>query len=112
MMIGCIIWCATIFGCAALFLGIGIYAARLEKPMWFWSGVAVAPASITDVKQYNAENARMWALYSLWYWAAGFLWFWWPSAAVIVLIISATVGIGLLVRTYLKIERKYKKNCL
>ena len=111
-MIGCIIWCVTIFGCAALFLGIGGYAARREKPMWFWAGTTVDPASITDVKQYNAENARMWAFYSLWYWAAGLLWFWKPSAAVIVLAIGATLGIGLLVRTYLKIERKYKKNCL
>ena len=66
-MIGSVIWCVTIFGCALLFIGIGIYAARLEKPMWFWSGSTVDPETITNVKQYNRENARMLGLYSLWY---------------------------------------------
>ena len=111
-MIGSMIWCVTIFGCALLFIGIGIYAARLEKPMWFWSGSTVDPETITNVKQYNWENARMWGLYSLWYWVAGFLWFWRPIAAVAFLTVGATLGTGLLVHAYLKIEKRYKKNCL
>ena len=111
-MIGSVIWCVTIFGCALLFIGIGIYAARLEKPMWFWSGSTVDPETITNVKQYNRENARMWGLYSLWYWVAGFLWFWRPIAAAVVLTMGATLGTGALVHAYLIIEKKYKKNCL
>ena len=108
-MAGGIIWYLTMFGCALLFLGIGIYAKKIEKPMWFWTGSEVDPDSITDVRRYNAENSRMWILYSLWYWAAGFAWIFSKVIALIALTASCTVGIVLLVRTYLRIEKKYKK---
>ena len=65
-----IIWYITVLGCALLFVGIGIYAQKLEKPMWFWSGSYVDPATISDVKAYNLENARMWYAYSLWFWVS------------------------------------------
>ena len=84
MMAGNIIWYITMFGCAALFVGIGIYAKKLEKPMWFWSGSTVDPATITDVKAYNLENSRMWICYSVWYWIAGFAWIWNAAAALTV----------------------------
>ena len=84
-MAGSIIWYATIFGCAALFCGIGIYARKTEKAMWFWSGSTVDPSTITDVKAYNAENSRMWLLYSLWYWVAGIAWIWSEAVALIAL---------------------------
>ena len=109
MMAGDIIWYITMFGCAALFVGIGIYAKKLEKPMWFWSGSTVDPATITDVKAYNLENSRMWMWYSVWYWIAGFAWIWSGAAALTVLMLGCSVGIVLLVRRYLKIEKKYKK---
>ena len=111
-MIGAIIWYVTMFGCGALFYGIGIYARRREEPMWFWSGSKVDSSTITDVVEYNRENARMWKVYSLWYWTSGILWVWSEHAALVVLLIGSTVGIGLLVHTYLKIEKKYKKTCL
>ena len=111
-MVGNIIWYITMFGCAVLFVGIGVYASKLRKPMWFWSGTAVDPASIVDVKRYNAENARMWICYSLWYWAAGIAWIWSKTAALIVLILGCTAGIGILVKTYLRIEKKYRKSGL
>lgn len=110
-MAGDIIWYFTIFGCAALFVGIGAYAWKLEKPMWFWSGSVVDPDSITDVKSYNRENARMWILYSLWYWAAGIAWIWSHGAALIALTLGCSLGIVILIATYLKIEKKYKKPC-
>ena len=111
-MIGTIIWCVTILGCAALFFGMGVYANKLEKPMWFWSGSKVDPASITDVKAYNRENARMWKWYSVWYWIAGIVWHWSEGIALITVILGSTVGIALLIRNYLKIEKKYKKTGL
>ena len=40
-MVGKIIWWVVSFGCAVLFYSIGVYASRLAKPMWFWSGVEV-----------------------------------------------------------------------
>ena len=107
-MAGSIIWYVTILGCAALFCGIGIYALRTEKAMWFWSGSTVDPSTITDAKAYNAENGRMWLLYSLWYWVAGFAWIWSEAVALIALFLGCSVGIVMLVRSYLRIERKYK----
>ena len=107
-MAGAIIWCVTIFGCALLFYCIGVYANRIEKPMWFWSGSEVDPASITDIPAYNRENGKMWKRYSLWYWAAGLAWMWSPAVAVAVLFLGGGLGSALLIRTYLKIEKKYK----
>ena len=103
-----IIWYVTIFGCAVLFVGIGVYAKRLDTPMWFWSGAKVDPGAITDVLQYNAENARMWILYSLWFWASGIAWIWRKGVALTILILGSTAGIALLIYGYLRIEKKYK----
>ena len=111
-MVADIIWYLCSFGCAALFFGIGIYAQKLEKPMWFWSGVEVNPTVITDIPQYNQENGRMWKYYSLWYWAAGLCWHWRPGIAVAILVLGGSLGTVLLVRKYLEIEKKYKKTGL
>ena len=111
-MIGDVIWYVTMFGCAVLFFSIGVYAKRLDKPMWFWSGTTVNPATITDVKAYNAENAKLWKGYSIWYWAAGVIWIWSSTIALITLVLSCTVGIWLLITQYIGIEKKYKKTVL
>lgn len=107
-----IIWYVTILGCAILFTGIGLYARKLEKPMWFWAGSEVNPAQITDVKAYNKENCSMWIGYSLWYWASGVVWIWSETVALILLIMSCSVGIVFLISTFRKIEKKYKKTGL
>ena len=107
-MTGKIIWWVVSFGCAILFYSIGVYATKLEKPMWFWSGVEVKDSEITDVEQYNKANGRMWKLYSLWYWIAGGLTIWDATVAVVPLILGCTVGMVLLVATYRKIYEKYK----
>ena len=57
-MAGAIIWSIIVFGCAFLFLGIGIYASKREKPMWFYSGTTVDASKISDVKAYNRECGR------------------------------------------------------
>ena len=106
-MAGKIIMCIVCFGCAILFFAIGIYARKLKKPMWFWSGTEVDPATITDVKEYNRENGVMWQLYSLWYLAAGLAEFWNAVLAVVILVLGCSVGIVLLVSSYLKIHKKY-----
>ena len=107
-MAGLIIWCIVIFGCAFLFFGIGIYSEKREKPMHFWSGTSVDPSKISDVKAYNKENAKMWKLYSLWYFASGIIYFWNEGMAIAILVASCTVGMVILVATYNKIEKKYK----
>ena len=111
-MAGAIIWYVTMFGCALLFYFIGVYANKIEKPMWFWAGSEVDPAVITDVKAYNAENAKIWKWYSVWYWIAGIAWFWSAALAVAVLILGCSVGVAILISTFGKIEKKYKKTGL
>lgn len=107
-MAGTIIWCITVFGCAFLFFGMGIYAERREKPMWFWSGSTVDENKISDVKAYNKENGRMWKIYSLWYFASGIIYFCNKGISVVFLVLGCTLGIGILIYTFNKIEKKYK----
>ena len=106
-MAGKIIWWVVTFGCAILFFAIGVYARKLEKPMWFWSGTEVDPSKITDIRQYNKENSRMWQGYSLWYFAAGFAEIWSTGIALILLILSCTAGIAMLIFSYNRILKKY-----
>ncbi len=107
-MAGKIIMWIVSFGCAILFFSIGVYAQKLKKPMWFWSGMEVKDSQITDVGQYNKENGVMWKLYSLWYFAAGFAEIWNTIIAAIFLVAGCTAGIALLVCTYNRIYNKYR----
>lgn len=106
-MAGKIIMWAVCFGCAILFFSIGIYAQKMKRPIWFWSGSEVDPSQIMDVKQYNKENGTMWQVYSLWYFAAGLAEFWNTILALIFLVLSCTVGIALLIGSYNRIYEKY-----
>ena len=96
------------FGCAFLFLGIGVYARKKKEPMWFWAGTVVDASQITDVKKYNKANGIMWQLYSLWYFAAGVAEIWSTAVSAVILTLSCTLGLGLLVFSYNKIYKKYK----
>ena len=96
------------FGCAILFFVIGVYSKKRKMPMWFWSGSEVKESEITDVKQYNKENGIMWQLYSLWYFAAGLAEIRSTIASAVILVLSCTVGLGLLIYTYNRIYKKYK----
>ena len=107
-MAGKIIMWVVSFGCAILFFGIGVYAKKLEKPMWFWSGSEVDSSEITDVKKYNNENGVMWQLYSLWYWAMGVAEIWSSSLSLLFLILGCTVGIVILIYSYNRIYKKYR----
>ena len=107
-MAGRIIMCVVCFGCGILFYAIGAYAQKLTKPMWFWSGTEVDASQIRDIKRYNKENATMWKLYSLWYFAAGAAEFYNPLVAVILMVSGSTVGGIILVFIYNRIFKKYK----
>ena len=103
-----IIWYIIMFACAALFVGIGVYARNRKEPMWFWSGSEVDASEIKDVRQYNKENGVMWKLYSLWYFAAGLAEFWNAIIALIFLVAGCSVGLALLISSYNRIYRKYR----
>ena len=103
-----IFWCIINGLCGALFFGIGVYAKRLQKPMWFWSGTEVNASEIKDVGAYNRANAAMWKCYGALFFLAAVLRFFgfWP--AMIAFILAFTVGTPLLVVAYSKIYKKYK----
>ena len=103
-----IIWSIVTFGCGLLFYFIGVFACRKDKPMWFYAGSEVDSSQITNVKKYNKANGLMWKLYSLWYFASGFAHIWNAMLAIIILVLSCTIGIVILVKTYNKIYNKYK----
>ena len=51
-----IIWLVVMVPVSALLTGLGIFAWRRQKPMWFWSGQTVGEDEIGDVKAYNRAN--------------------------------------------------------
>ncbi len=106
---GNILWLIIMIPCSLLFTGIGMYALRTKKPMWFWSGSTVRAEELTDVKAYNRANALMWLGYSLIYWASTILGFWQMTAAGIVLVFGCVLGTPLLAVIYHKIYLKYRR---
>lgn len=96
------------FGCAILFFGIGVYARKSKRPMWFWADDERDASQITDVKQYNRENGVMWQRYSLWYFAAGVAEIWSAIIALVFLVLGCTLGIAFLIVSYQKIHQRYR----
>ena len=107
-MLESIVWYVAVLGSAALFWGIGCYAEHRKEPMWFWAGSQVDSSEITDVENYNRENGRMWKHFSIWFWLAGFAEMLSMALALILLLLSCTVGIAWLIITFNKIDRKYR----
>ena len=103
-----VIWLDIVVPCAALFTGIGIFAWRREKPMWFWSGITVEESEIADVRAYNRANGRMWIVFSLIYWVSALLGVWSAAKAGIVLAAGTALGIPCLVFAYRRIYEKYR----
>ena len=53
-----IIWLTIMVPLSAFFTGLGIYAWRRKKPMWFWSGSTVSEEEISDIPAYNRANGK------------------------------------------------------
>ena len=109
MRIDIIVWLLCIGGCAAALTGIGIYAYRREKPMFFWSGRTVRSEELTDIEAYNHANGIMWMIYSVPMWIATVLYFWYPHAAATLLVLWGTLGLGMLIYAYHRIYEKYRR---
>lgn len=103
-----VLWFAIMALCGAVFTGIGIFARKRRRPMWFWSGSSVDEREISDVPAYNRANGRMWITFSLPFWLSAFLGFWREIAAVVLTVANCIIGIPVLVIVYLRIYAKYK----
>ena len=106
---GNLIWLMIMAPCSALFTGLGIYAWRRKKPMWFWSGTSVRENEISDVPAYNRANGIMWLVFSAVLWAAAVLGFLRGKAGGILLIAGCAIGVPLLPIVYGRICRRYRK---
>lgn len=113
-ILACVIQFLVDCGCGAAFLAVGMWAKKSEKPMHFYSGTAVDPKSISDIPAYNAENCKMWLIYSVPYWFSGlcgigglldgrFLYL-----ALFSVVFACTFGVFWLVRRYHRILNRYK----
>ena len=109
MDVSTIVWLLCVGGCAAAFTGIGIYAYRREEPMFFWSGSTGRREELTDVEAYNHANGIMWMVYSVPMWVSTISYFWFPQMATTLLVISCTIGLGILIFVYQRIYQKYKR---
>ena len=104
------IWLVLMLPLSALFTGIGVFAWRRKKPMWFWSGSTVDASEIRDIPAYNRANGIMWLVFSLPFWISTALGFFHMEAGGICLIVNCAVGISLLPFVYGKIYKHYKKD--
>ena len=97
--------------CGILFLGIGIWACRQEKPVHFYSGLSVSPESIRDIPAYNRACGRMWKGYSaLWFLCTGAALRLGRSILMVVLLLCAAIpGSIWLVLKYHRIEKTYRR---
>lgn len=103
-----IIWLIITILSASLFSGIGIFAWRRKKPMWFWSGSEVSEYEISDIPAYNRENGVMWIAFSSIFWLSAFLGLFQMKIAGIILTVGCFAGIPALIIIYGKIYNKYK----
>ena len=103
-----VIWLVITIPCSLLFTGIGIYAWRRTKPMWFWSGSEVRSEEIRDVPAYNRANGWMWIAYSGVFWVGAALSLMNVDAAGAALAAGCLGGIPLLVFAYGRIYARYK----
>ena len=104
-----IIWLIIMIPVSLLFTGIGIYAWKRKKPMWFWSGSTVKESEISDIAAYNKANGIMWIVFSLVMWVSTILGAMNMKAGGILLIAGCIIGVPLLPIVYGKIYRNYKK---
>ncbi len=104
-----IIWLIIMGPVSLLFTGIGIYAWRRKKPMWFWSGSTVKESEIADTPAYNRANGIMWLVFSLIMWVSTILGVMHMKAGGIFLIAGCIISVPILPIVYRKIYRKYKR---
>ena len=104
-----IIWLVIMAPISAFFTGLGIYAWRRKKPMWFWSGSTVKEEEISNIPAYNRANGIMWIVFSLFFWASTILGFVSLKIAALVMIIGCVLCVPGLPITYNAIYKKYRR---
>lgn len=103
-----VIWLITMIPTSMVFTGIGIFAWKRKKPMWFWAGTTVEESEIADISAYNRANGIMWICYSAVFWGSTVLGIFQMGTAGIVLTVGCLAGIPVLIIAYRRIYEKYR----
>ena len=103
-----IAWLVIMIPICLLMTGLGVFAMRREKPMWFFSGTKVKPEEITDVPAYNRANGIMWIVYALAFWISTGVGLVNMKAGGIMLVIVSVGGSLMLMFAYHRIYEKYR----
>ena len=104
-----IIWLVIMIPTSVLFTGLGIFAWRRRKPMWFYSGSTVKEDEIADIPGYNRANGIMWFVFSGVFWISTVLGCCNMAAGGIFLMAGSIIALPLLPFIYSKIYAKYKR---
>ena len=104
-----IIWLIIMVPVSLLFTGLGVYAWKRKKPMWFWSGSTVEESEISDISAYNKANGIMWIVFSAILWISTVLGCLNMKTGGFILIAGCMAGVPALPVVYGRICRKYRK---
>ena len=104
---GNLIWLIIMVPVSMLFTGLGIFAWKRKKPMWFWSGSTVEESEISDVPAYNRANGIMWIVFSAVFWTSTILGSLNMRAGGICLIAGCLIGVPSLPAVYGKIYNTF-----
>ncbi|HIR93791.1 MAG TPA: hypothetical protein IAB98_10280 [Candidatus Egerieimonas intestinavium] len=97
-----LLWCGGL-----LCLVIGFYTRNQRKPMCLWGGLRVWESQVKNVQAYNRAVGRMWCVTSIPFWICGLIVYVYPPSALIIFGLFCTVGMGLMLWYYHKIQEKY-----
>lgn len=103
------LWLILMIPICLIFSGLGIFAWKRKKPMWFWSGSTVSEREISDIPAYNRANGIMWLCYSSVFWISTVLGIFHMDIAGAVMAAGCLGGIPILIIAYKKIYARYRK---
>lgn len=93
--------------CAFPFFIIGKYNKDSMTPINFWSGDTGLKDKIKDLKNYNAEMAKLYCNCALAFVITGAVFLIWEIAGCVVIVLDSTVGIYIAWKKYKTILAKY-----
>ena len=106
---GTIIWLLCCALCAAAFAAVSLWARKRKTPMHFWSGEEIPPEKVIDIPAWNAAYAKMWGAYAVAFAVTGLMWLVSQGAAIAMMVLCCTVGIGALLAVNARIRKKYMR---
>ncbi|MBO5088724.1 MAG: hypothetical protein J6C01_08615 [Lachnospiraceae bacterium] len=106
MIIGLVIWLLV----SLIFLGLGVFSFKADKPVGFWSNVK--PPEVENVKAYNCAVGKLWCVFAVVFALLGF-----PflvaeqnSPLFFISIVGVMLEVIVVAVVYtVKIESKYRK---